>query len=35
MDCKETLWELFNRTGDIKYYVMFRALEDEGRTDKR
>ncbi len=35
MDCKDTLWELFNKTGDIRYYVMWRALDCEDKPPKR
>lgn len=35
MDCKDTLWELFNKTGDIKYYIMLRAIEDDDKPRKR
>ncbi len=26
---KDTLWKLFSKTGDIKYYLMFKSLEGE------
>ncbi len=35
MDCKDTLWELFNKTGNIQYYLMYKALEDEERGGRR
>jgi len=35
MDCKDTLWELFNKTGNIQYYLMYKALEDEERGSRR
>lgn len=35
MDCKDTLWELFNKTGNIQYYIMWRALDDEDKPRKR
>lgn len=35
MDLKDTLWQLFGRTGDIKYYLMLRDLEDAERGRKK
>lgn len=35
MDCKETLWELFNKTGNIRYYIMWCALDKEDKQSKR
>lgn len=32
MDLKDTLRQLFNTTGDIKYYLLLHDLEEE---DKR
>lgn len=31
MDLKDTLWQLFGRTGDIKYYIMLHDLQEEER----
>ena len=36
---KETIWNLFKITGDIKYYMMFKEMEKENNNasgkDKR
>ena len=36
---KETIWNLFKITGDIKYYTMFKEMEKENNNasskDKR
>ncbi len=28
-DAKEILWKLFAETGQVNYYMMFKAMEDE------
>ena len=35
MDCKDTLWQLFNKTGNIQYYLMWRAMGEEEKRDRR
>ena len=29
MDCKDTLWQLFNKTGNIQYYLMLKAMDEK------
>ena len=35
MDCRDTLWQLFNKTGNIQYYLMWRAMDEKDRNAKR
>ena len=35
MDSKKIVWNLFKKTGDVKYYLMSKKLEgEEDATDK-
>lgn len=34
MDCKQTLRELFNRTGNINYYLLLCAIDEESDDRK-
>ncbi len=27
LDAKEISWQLFNKTGEIKYYLLYKALK--------
>lgn len=31
---KDLVWELFEQTGNIAYYTLYRELSDDGRNDK-
>ncbi len=33
MDIRQTLWQLFGKTGNINYYLMWHDLQD--KEDKR
>ena len=35
MDCKKTLCQLFEQTGNIQYYLMWKAIGDDERDAKR
>ena len=35
MDCRDTLWQLFNKTGNIQYYLMLRAMDEKDKDVKR
>ena len=32
---KDLLWKMFKLTGELKYYLLFKELEDEDRESKR
>ena len=32
---KDLLWKMFELTGELKYYLLFKELEDEDRKSKR
>lgn len=35
MDLRDTLWQLFNKTGNISYYLLWHDLEDKKKNNKR
>lgn len=35
MDCKETLWKLFERTGNVEYYLLWKAIDGGGKDGRR
>ena len=32
---KELVWEIFNKTGDIRYYLLSKNLEGDSNADKK
>lgn len=32
---KELVWEIFKKTGDIKYFLLAKKLEGESDADKK
>ena len=35
MDCKETLWKLFERTGNVEYYLLWKAIGNDDIDGRR
>ena len=32
---KKTCWEMFSKTGDISYYMLYHALDEVEKEDER